>query len=75
MGLVRVAGHDFKSDILLSMYDVVYAAQYALSHDILRQVGIDPGKVRRQVVHYIATPTMLDRVDQLAAAMSVRKDN
>ena len=62
-----------KSDTISLMYDVVRAAQYALSHDVLRRVGIDPDTVHRQVVHFLATPAMLNEVDQLARSVKVTK--
>jgi len=54
------------ADFLSPMYDMVEAARFALSSDMLRQVGIDPKSVQRQVVHYLATPSMLDQVARLA---------
>lgn len=65
-GMLKGTEHEITSDFLSPMYDLVRAVQYAFSSDKLRQVGIDPGTVRRQVVHYLATPSMLDQVNRLA---------
>jgi len=67
---VRRAG---ATDVLLAMYDAVEAVHYALRPHMLRRQGIDPSSVRRCVVHYVTTPTTLDRAGQLVGPVLVTR--
>lgn len=60
-------------DVLSSMYDAVEAVHHALRPRILHAQGIDPSAVRRSVVHYLTTPTTLDRAGKLAGPMLVTR--
>lgn len=61
------------TDVLLTMYEAIEAVHYALRPHALNRQGIDPCAVRRTVVHYVATPTMLDRAGKVASPMLVTK--
>lgn len=67
---VRRAG---ATDVLSVMYAAMEAVHYALQPHVLHRLGIDPSSVRRSVVHYVATRTMLDAAKEFASPMSATK--
>ena len=71
--MLRSARRAAASDVLTSMYDAIESVHYALRPHVLHEQGIDPSAVRRSVVHYLATPTMLDRAGELGNPSSVTK--
>ncbi len=73
MRLLRDAGPAVTLDVLSSMYDAVEAVHYGLRPCILHAQGIDPTTVRRSVVHYLTTPTTLDRAGKLGGPRLVTK--
>lgn len=73
MRLLSGARRAGATDVLLAMYDAVEAVHCALRPHMLRRQGIDPSSVRRCVVHYVTTPTTLDRAGQLAGPVLVTK--
>lgn len=73
MRLLSGARRAGATDVLLAMYDAVKAVHYALRPHALQRQGIDPRSVRRCFVHYVTTPTTLDRAGKLAGPMLVTK--
>jgi len=66
---VTRGANEGEADAITSVYDVMRAAHYALGDRVLQQVGIDPARVKRQFVHFLATPAMLQNADKWAGQL------
>jgi len=73
VGRLGGARPELRPDVLSTTYDLVQAVKCALDNEILQRVGIDPSTVTRHVVHLLATPSILDEVDQLATSITLTR--